>query len=432
MPAQTEAACLLESGALYAKRLILKAIPDSPIFAGFKTGAFSLYFGDAPIFHFDLEGRWQRAYASGLHYLKGLDGSVQTIDRVREGKNLVLKRRTLGYAEASDFDASVRTTALELLDMLGARTLERVGPPAGAEPVTDDELKSFLERIVTWDSAAWFSHRERYLDTYGHLPFLPPDCPHAVILQATLGHAGGRAFGLGHAHEHDVRSAGEFEQHARAVAKLLGRRLEQCKGVFLAGADALRRPESEVTGFLETIRTVFGTTARNEDAAAVHSFLDGPPGPGPERSGWRRYADLGLRRVTVGVESGSPEVRALYGKTWQNGDLRSLVADLKAAGIGVGLLAIVGAGGIENAERHLGATVALLNELEVGPGDLISLVDARELAGGEALGAHGEPLFSALTGAAWSGQLSALKSGLSPLRSSRGAKVVPYSLEKQG
>ena len=57
----TEAACLLEQGASYRRRIGLKprATSGDPIFAGFKQGAFSLYFGDAPIYHFDLEGRWQ-------------------------------------------------------------------------------------------------------------------------------------------------------------------------------------------------------------------------------------------------------------------------------------------------------------------------------------------------------------------------------------
>ena len=109
----TEAACLLETGVLYGRRLLLRHATGEPIFAGFKPGAFSLYFGDAPIYHFDREGRWQRAFVDGLHVLKGLDTSVQAIDRVREGDNLVLKRRTLGYDEANGFDDQVRTTARE-------------------------------------------------------------------------------------------------------------------------------------------------------------------------------------------------------------------------------------------------------------------------------------------------------------------------------
>ena len=120
----TEAACLLEQGASYRRRIGLKPVvtPGDPIFAGFKQGAFSLYFGDAPIYHFDLEGRWQRAFVDGTHYLKGLDATVHAIDRVREGPNLVLKRRTLTCAEAADFDERVRSTALELIAGLDAGT----------------------------------------------------------------------------------------------------------------------------------------------------------------------------------------------------------------------------------------------------------------------------------------------------------------------
>ena len=100
-----------------------------PIFAGFRPGVFSLYFGDAPIYHFDREGRWQRAFVAGTHYLKGLDATVQAIDRVREGENLVLKRRTLGHAEASDLDAQVRAAALDVLDALGAGRLTAADAP---------------------------------------------------------------------------------------------------------------------------------------------------------------------------------------------------------------------------------------------------------------------------------------------------------------
>ena len=74
----TEAACLLQSGALYHERVGLAPERGDFVFAGFKRGVFSVYFGDAPIFHFDLEGRWQHAYLRDRHCLKRLDGSIQT------------------------------------------------------------------------------------------------------------------------------------------------------------------------------------------------------------------------------------------------------------------------------------------------------------------------------------------------------------------
>ncbi len=415
-----------------------------PVFAGFKTGAFSLYFGDAPIFHFDREGRWQRAFVEGVHYLKGLDTTVRTIDRVREGANLVLKRTTPGYAEASDFDASVRSTALGLIESLDAGRLDRVEPPPNVRPVSNDELREFLETVARWDNAAWFAHRESYLGAYGPLPFLPPDCPTPVVLQATLGHEGGLAFGYAPAAAHYVRTPDEFATHALAVAALLGRRVGQCKAVFLGGGDVLRRPVDDVAAYLETAARVFPIDPSpgrpHPDPAGdashrltgVHAFLDqlAPPLPSPDD--WRRLRSLGLARVSLGVESGDPAVRALYGKTWADDGLRAAVLDLKAAGVGVGVLLLVGAGGLENADRHLDATAGLINTLELGPGDLVSLLDAREVLGTDS-GSRPEPLtFTPLTGASWAAQLAEMRTRLIPVRTARKAKVVPYSLEKQG
>ena len=159
----TEAACLLAQGALYPKRIGLepRGGDGDPIFAGFKPGAISLYFGDAPIYHFDLKGRWQRIFADGIHYLKGLDAEIHAIDRVREGPNLVLRLCRLGYEEATDLDLGIRSVALELLaDSSAGRLRFREPPPDKARSLGPDELDDFLDRISRWDTAAWFAHRE--------------------------------------------------------------------------------------------------------------------------------------------------------------------------------------------------------------------------------------------------------------------------------
>ena len=82
----------------------------------------------------------------------------------------------------------------------------------------------------------------RYDATYGPLPLLPPDCLSAVVLQATRGPADGLALGGGRAEARTARSPQAFEDHAPRVADLYGRRIEQCKGVFLAGADDCAGP----------------------------------------------------------------------------------------------------------------------------------------------------------------------------------------------
>ena len=438
MAQTTEAACLLQSGAQYTRRLGLRAPAGEVIFAGLKRGVFSLYFGDEPFVHFDLEGRWQRAFVAGVHYRKALDAAVVAIDRVREGASLVLHRRALPFAEAADLDASIRGLALDLVAGVHSGRIGRLDPPAGIGAIAAAELEDLLERVARWDAAAWFAHRERYLATYGPLPFLPPDCHQSVVLQATLGHAGGRAFGNGPAAEHYVRSPAEFEEHVRAVAALWGRRVLQARSLFLAGGDVLRRPLEDVAACLEAAGRVFPLVAAAaprrprdlpEDVPhldGVDAFLDEFAPPRPDRDGWCRLAAAGLRRVNLGVESGGPDVRRLYGKTWTDEDLRATVADLKAIGIDLRLVALVGAGGAALAERHAAATADLIHSLALGRGDLVYLVDAGEV-GDVTLGGRVAPLDESGRRA----QQEALKERLTPARAERGVKVAPYSLEKQ-
>jgi hypothetical protein len=112
-----------------------------------------------------------------------------------------------------------------------------------------------------------------------------------------------------------------------------------------------------------------------------------------------------------------------------NDDLRDLVGALKATDIGVGLLVLVDAGGIEHAARHVAATVELINGLPLGTGDLVALLDANEVRDPTlTAGALG---FTPVLGARWAEQQAELKRLLLPVRTERGAKVAPYRLEKQ-
>jgi hypothetical protein len=430
---RTEATCLLGTGALYRKRIGLQPTRghDGLFFAGFKHGAFSLYFGDAPIYHFDLEGRWQRAFLDGLHYLKGLDAEVHEVDRVRQGPNMVLRRRKLNFGEAADLDAQIRKVALDLLARLGDSRFRLVEPPEGkADPISSDELHEFLERISGWDAAAWFAHRERYTGTYGPLPFLPPECQNAVVLQATLGHAEGLTFGFSPAAEPYVRSIEEFAQHAREVAALWGARLQQSRLIFLAGDDVLHQSPEQVEAYLEIIGQIFAIGPADDETdirfQGVHAFLDDFASIRLGREGWRRLAERGLNRVSLGVESGDPEVRALYGKHWDDEDLRTVVADVKEAGLGVSVLTLVGAGGVERADDHRERTAALIESLALGRGDFVFLLDEEEIRDPTV----SPPGLTPLERPDWVEQQRRLKEGLASLKD-RGIKVLPYTLEKQ-
>jgi hypothetical protein len=421
---------LLEQGALYRLRVGLQSVAGERalVFAGVKAGAFSVYSGDAPYFHFDLDGRWQRAFVEGIHYLKGLDGSVQAIDRVREGEGMVLDRRVLSYAEASDLDAFIRSFIIDLTADVDTGRVQRVEPKTGknVQPLGSDLLHDLFDRIAQWDAAAWFSQRERYLATYGPLPLIPPDCQGAVVLQATLGHADGRAFGLGTAGESYARSLPEFTQHCHDVARLLGRRAAESRAILVLGADLFRQPVAMIGSLFTVARQTFEESAQAREDRAIHAVLDDFSGKLPGAADWQRLRELGLSRVTLEVESGAIAVRAIYGRSWTDAELIETVQWLKAAGIGINLLTLVAAGGRRLGDEHLAGTSELISSLELGKGDLVFLLDEREVTNPELRPPNIEPL----SAAEWSEQSDRLKAGLSSLKERR-VKVLPYTLEKQ-
>lgn len=425
-PQQNEAACLLEKGALYTRREGLQWEGRDMIFAGFKQGAFSLYFGDAPIYHFDLEGRWQRAYLRDRHFIRRLDGAVHEVDRVREGANLVMRRKTLNPADARRVDEEIRVVADELLADLAQGRGRRLDPPDDkAQPIGESELREFLRRVTAWDAPAWQGFEERYRRAYNPLAFLPPDCPNAIVLQATCGDRDGRAFAAGTNLDHGVRTPGEFQAHVRTVAELFGRRLAQTRSAFLAGSDVLRLPGTDVLAYLE----ILGRELRDDDGPAiddVHAFLDEFQDPVIDLETLKAAGERRLTRIALGVESGAPEVRRAYGKDWCDADLQAFAADAKAAGIELSVLTLVGAGGRGRRSEHVERTRRLIESLLLTRGDLVFLMDERELSD-PALAPNGG---EALDDAEWRDQLALLRQGLSSLRE-RGVKVVPYSTIKQ-
>jgi hypothetical protein len=424
-PQQNEAACLLEKGALYTRREGLQWEGRDLVFAGFKQGVFSLYFGDAPIYHYDLEGRWQRAYFRDRHFIRRLDGSIQEVDRVREGANLVMRRRTLEPAEALRVDEDIRAVADALLaDLDEGRGLRLDPPDDKARPIADAELREFLGRIAAWDALAWSDFESRYRRAYGPLAFVPPDCPNALVLQATTGDRDGRAFAAGPVHDYSVRDPDEFGAHVREVAALMGRRLAQARGAFLAGSDVLRLPGGDVAAFLDSI----ARELRDDHGPAiddVHAFLDEFQVPVIDLEGLRVARQRHLTRIALGIESGAPEVRRAYGKDWSDADLQAFAADAKAAGIELSVLVLVGAGGRARRSEHVERTRRLVESLLLTRGDLVFLMDERELTD-PAHAPDREPLDEA----EWREQLGLLRQGLSSLRE-RGVKVVPYSMVKQ-
>jgi hypothetical protein len=287
------------------------------------------------------------------------------------------------------------------------------------------------------------------------MPFLPPECANAVVLQATLGQSGHFGSGVAATNTIHYRSPDEFMVHAQEVAKLWGRRLSQARTLFVAGADLLRWPAAELHAYLAKLTKVFpietnpvspsprlrgegrgeASPDHNQKPLAdgtfpyfdgAHIFLDDFASRRPDRDDWKQFAAAGLKRASIGIASGDPAIRALYHQHWTDEELRGAFADLKSAGIGASVLTLVGAGGADHAASHVKGTAALINSLDLAPGDFVFLLDENELRG------RGElQQLTLLHGDAWELEQAKLKQALAGLKD-RKIKVLPYTMEKQG
>ena len=180
----------------------------------------------------------------GLHYLKGLDAEVHAIDRVREGPNLVLRRRKLSFGEAADLDARIRSVALEL----DGRARAKVDSPPGAAGRARPSRWATTSCTTSSNGSAAGTPppgspiASGTPATYGPLPFLPPECQNAVVLAGDPRSRGGadvRAVLAGRA---VCPESGGIRRARPRGGRLVGRRLLQSRLIFLAGDDVLHQP----------------------------------------------------------------------------------------------------------------------------------------------------------------------------------------------
>lgn len=441
----TEASQLLRSGNIYLRRMGLKSNAGDLTFAGIKRGAFSIYFGDSPFFHGDLDGRWQRIYRieHDAHTLKSLDGSAHVLERVRVGKELTLRRRRLSFEEVVEDDAWVRDQALTLLESIARHELEWLPPPAGAHALSLDEFGELLERISSWDAAAWFRSREAFLAAYGpsSAAFLSPTCAQPIILQATREPAArfGWLFDSDPAIE---RVPGdEFNAHCAQVARLIGRRIAQSGGLVLTGAHAMAAPFGEVRDWLEAAARQFpvacgvpnapkGKPDRVEEPRLerFYAFTAAPPGWSTDEAAQLRAR--GLSHLDLGIASGNSHLASLHNGT-TTAAWSATIHRLKQAGFTLGIVVVPECGGQAWAKAHLDDTVDWLRQQPLAAGDLVYIVDLDTDSAQFVAQACASRGLSPLDANSRAAQLKAFRDALLPLRAERGVKVVPYIMDKQ-
>lgn len=360
------------------REVIVNLRPGSHVFCFDRTRVFSI----------DACGRLLSA-VDGDTYVRR---SLANVFRRRTGTG---PEQTLPPPDARAFVESVRAALADFSVELGR----------GAYSTELDEAVPAVREVLARDCAVgadtlaedarWFRR------IYGAVPILPPDQALALYVQAAVGCAWARCTfcSLYGESAYRVRDVEEFASHVQNVCAFFGPAIRMRRSIFLGDADAAGVPTPTLRRFIEILNEAFDIRPAHVAPRRWHwenpSGFDGVTCFGEPISvlrrdppDWEALAGLGLRRVYVGVETGSAPLRNRLHKRGDPAECVEAVRRLRDAGIASGILLM---SGLDDPD-HVAQTAELVAQMGLVPGDMLFVSPRRppELADDRAAEQHAE------------------------------------------
>jgi hypothetical protein len=355
----------------------------TPLHISLAGGTLTLSFDGKVNLSFDGEGRLVGAFLEWITYRRALDNRIlaKWIDPARPGRRL---RRFLTEEERRSLLDRCYEMAADVADGLATGQLI---PPA--DELAPGPIVNWLLQVVRWDWLTLEAERSRFLNVYKPVPILPPDQYLSTVVQATEGCSYNRCTFCTFYQDRPfrIKSLDQLQSHLHSVQEFLGRGLTLRRGIFLADANAVIVAQKTLIPMLEAIGQRFPILApdlpaeerrrrRAQDPSAadgIYAFISAPDAL-HKTSG--DFADLRahqLRRVYVGLESGHDPLRHFLAKPGRAADVVHAVNTIKAGGVSVGLIVMIGVGGEVYKEAHRRDTVALIQQMPLDQNDILYL-----------------------------------------------------------
>ena len=398
-----------------------------PVTASLKDTSVSLAADERYVASWDLGGRLYSAWRFGHTWRRGLNGQVlyktrDEQDGAAHGYD-ARQRRTLTAAEAARVVDEAAAFARDVVASMETDGTEWPDLTPGAEGAAA-ALLGRLRQCAAFDAARAESDAAEFSRVYRPIGILPPDQYLSIVLQATEGCSFGTCTFCDLYHDgYRVRTAEEFRAHVREALAYLGDSiLLRRRSIFLGAANALAVPMPRLVELFEALREEFPAPP------PVRAFVDAFTGVRKEAADYERLRELGLGRVYVGLESGHDPLLAFVRKPGTSAQAVETARALKAAGVGIGAIVMIGLGGREFAELHATDTAAVVNAMGLGEGDILYFSDLVEVPGTAYPVIAGRTGLTPLTLPDRLAQLDALKARLS--FAGRGPQLARYDIRE--
>jgi radical SAM superfamily enzyme YgiQ (UPF0313 family) len=299
---------------------------------------------------------------------------------------------------------------------LGASSQERAAPEAIRR----------LQLVISMDAAALSDDAARFLAASGPVGILPPDQYLALVVRATEGCSWNACTfcSLYRDVPFRCRTTDELRAHVAALRAYFGESIALRRSLFLGDANALCLAHERLLPVLEILAGEF-------PGAPLFSFVDAWTGHRKKADKFREYARLGLQRVYVGLETGDPGLLSWLAKPGAPEDAVELVLSLHEAGVGTGVIVLLGAGGARFADAHVAGTADVLTRMLLGPGDILyfsELVDEPSLEYGRSRAGAADPV--PLSPEACADQRRAILAAFRPADPAHPPRVATYDIRE--
>ncbi len=325
---------------------------------------------------FDRAGRLYTAYREGHTFVRGLSGTV--VEKWHAEPLAPKHIRVLTEDEKRMFLAQLWSEVNEIVTAFreGHARVQIFTQGGGVE-----DLECWLERILAWDVSAYARDEECFLSVYKPVSILPPDQYLALVLQVTEGcHWNKCTFcDFYRDRRFHIKTDEAVRQHIAAVKAFLGDSITLRRSLFLADANALILPQERLLRILELIHESFSFGSGRTQAEGgvtlegIYSFLDAYSGMRKTVEDFVALRERHVKRLYLGVESGHDELLRFVNKPGTADEALEVVVRIKAAGLSVGVIILIGLGGDLFFEAHVRDTIALLREMPLDHGDIIYL-----------------------------------------------------------
>ncbi len=332
---------------------------------------------DALVSSWDLAGRPYALVRRDGTYRRGLDGHFLRKREALSGSPRLRRRLTATEGEPV-VEVSRSEAALALESLTGERPLSSFVPGATGHQGPDDpkgsaeedraihEALRRLRIVMSMDTSTLAEDAQRFTEVVGRVGILPPDQYLALVVRMTEGCSwNGCSFcSLYRGVPFRSRTPEELTVHLKALRAFFGESIALRQSIFLGDANALCLDHDDLLPLLEVVSSEF-------PGRPLHSFVDAWTGRRKGVGQWRSYAARGLKRVYVGLETGDPDLLAWLGKPGAPAGAVDLVKSLHEAGVAVGVIVLLGAGGERFADAHTSRTAEVLEAMSLREHDLL-------------------------------------------------------------